>query len=77
MREALVSNIDNNLSKISEDEKMFIEKFKLTLDVLSFEKIILSIDESIRFLDRNANPKILFLDLSIKISDLFTSKVKT
>ena len=77
MREALVSNFDNNLSKISEAEKMFIEKFKLTLDVLSFEKIILSIDESIRFLDRNANPKILFLDLSIKISDLFTSKVKT
>ena len=77
MREALVSNIDHNLSKISEDEKSFIDKFKLTLDIPSFEEIILSMDESIRFLDRNANPKILFLDLSIKISDLFTSKVKT
>lgn len=77
MREALVSNIDEKLSRISEDEKKFIEKFKMTLDISSFEKIVLSVDESIRFLDRNANPKILFLDLSIKISDLFSSRVKT
>ena len=49
----------------------------MTLDISSFEKIVLSVDESIRFLDRNANPKILFLDLSIKISDLFSSRVKT
>ena len=77
MREALVSNIDQKLSRISDEEKKFIEKFKMTLDISSFEKIILSVDESIRFLDRNANPKILFLDLSIKISDLFSSRVKT
>ena len=75
MREALVSNIDSSLPRISEIELQFISKFKNTLEMKSLEKLILLIDENIRFLDRNANPKILFLDLSIKISNLF-QKVK-
>ena len=75
MREALVSGIDESLSKISDGEMSFISKFRTTLDPDDFEEIIIFLDESIRFLDRNANPKILFLDLSIKISNLF-KKVK-
>ena len=75
MREALVSGIDESLSKISDGEMSFISKFRTTLDSDDFEDIIIFLDESIRFLDRNANPKILFLDLSIKISNLF-KKVK-
>jgi len=75
MREALVSGIDETLSKISDGEMSFISKFRTTLDSDDFEEIIIFLDESIRFLDRNANPKILFLDLSIKISNLF-KKVK-
>ena len=75
MREALVSGIDESLSKISDGEMSFISKFRTTLDSDDFENIIIFLDESIRFLDRNANPKILFLDLSIKISNLF-KKVK-
>ena len=76
MREALVSKIDESLSRISESEMSFVSKFRTTLDSNEFESIITSLDENIRFLDRNANPKILFLDLSIKISDLFR-KVKS
>ena len=75
MREALVSGIDESLSKISDGEMSFISKFRTTLDSDDFEEIIIFLDDSIRFLDRNANPKILFLDLSIKISNLF-KKVK-
>ena len=71
MREALVSSIDESLSRISDSEMAFISKFRNTLNSQDFENIIIAIDENIRFLDRNANPKILFLDLSIKISDLF------
>ena len=71
MREAMVSSIDPSLSRISKNESSFIDKFKMTLESKSLEKIILLIDENIRFLDRNANAKILFLDLSIKISNLF------
>jgi DNA polymerase-3 subunit delta' len=76
MREALVSRIDESLSRISESEMLFISKFRNTLNSNQFEAIIIYMDENIRFLDRNANPKILFLDLSIKISDLF-KKVKS
>lgn len=76
MREALVSKIDESLSRISESEMSFVSKFRTTLDSNELEYIITSLDENIRFLDRNANPKILFLDLSIKISDLFR-KVKS
>jgi DNA polymerase-3 subunit delta' len=76
MREALVSKIDESLSRISESETSFVSKFRTTLNSSEFESIIIYIDENIRFLDRNANPKILFLDLSIKISDLF-KKVKS
>ena len=71
MREAMVSIIDPSLSRVSENESSFINKFKMTLEQKSLEKIIMLIDENIRFLDRNANAKILFLDLSIKISNLF------
>ena len=56
MREALVSNIDSSLPRISEIELQFISKFKNTLEMKSLEKLILLIDENIRFLDRNANP---------------------
>lgn len=76
MREALVSKIDESLSRISESEMSFVSKFRATLDSNELESIITLLDENIRFLDRNANPKILFLDLSIKISDLFR-KVKS
>ena len=75
LREALVSKIDLSLVKISEEEKKFITNFKQTLDLESLEDMVLLLDKSIRYLDRNANPKILFLDLSIKISNFF-QKVK-
>ena len=76
MREALVSSIDESLSRISDDEMSFISKFRNTLNQKDFEDIIILLDENIRYLDRNANPKILFLDLSIKVSNLF-KKVKS
>jgi DNA polymerase-3 subunit delta' len=71
MREALISKIDSNLLKIIDSERSFIFKFQKTLDSDSLERIIMEIDNAIRDLDRNANPKILFLDLSLEISNLF------
>ena len=44
MREALVSNIDESLSKVSEIEKSFISKFRTTLKSQDFENIIIFID---------------------------------
>ena len=60
MIEALVSKIDESLSRISESETSFVSKFRTTLNSSEFESIIIYIDENIRFLDRNANPKFYF-----------------
>ena len=46
MREALVSSIDESLSKISDEEMSFISNFRKTLKQKEFEKIIIIIDEN-------------------------------
>ena len=70
-RESFIQNINSDLSKIVDDELEFIQKFSKSLDQNISEKIILEINESIRFLDRNANPKIIFLDLSLELVNMF------
>ena len=70
-RESFIQNINSDLSKIVDDELEFIEKFSNSLNQNILEKIILEINESIRFLDRNANPKIIFLDLSLELVNMF------
>tara|TARA_S200000501_G_scaffold374362_1_gene423753 strand:+ start:185 stop:1312 length:1128 start_codon:yes stop_codon:yes gene_type:complete len=76
MRESLVSKIETSLVKVSTEEEKFINNFKKTLDKDSLADIILLFDNSISNLDGNANPKILFLNLSIKLSNFFQT-VKT
>ena len=76
MRESLVSKIETSLVKVSTEEQKFINNFKKTLDKDSLADIILLFDKSISNLDGNANPKILFLNLSIKLSNFFQT-VKT
>ena len=76
MREALVSKIETSLVKVSAEEEKFINNFKKTLDKDSLADIILLFDKSISNLDGNANPKILFLNLSIKLSNFFQT-IKT
>ena len=70
-RESFIQNINSDLSKIVDDELEFIQKFSKSLNQNISEKIILEINESIRFLDRNANPKIIFLDLSLELVNMF------
>jgi len=70
-RESFIQNINSDLSKIVDDELEFIEQFSKSFNQNISEKIILEINESIRFLDRNANPKIIFLDLSLELVNMF------
>ena len=71
IRESFIQNINSSLSKVVNAELEFIERFSKTLNHEAIEKIILEINEAIRYLDRNANPKIIFLDLSIEIANVF------
>ena len=59
------------MSRIVDEESEFIKNFSQSLNEEKTEKIILELNDSIRFLERNVNPKIIFLDLSIEIANAF------
>ena len=71
IRESFVIKINSSLSRIVDEESEFIKNFSQSLNEEKTEKIILELNDSIRFLERNANPKIIFLDLSIEIANAF------
>ncbi len=71
IRESFVIKINSSLSRIVDEESEFIKNFSQSLNEEKTEKIILELNDSIRFLERNANPKIIFLDLSIEIANTF------
>ena len=53
------------------NELEFIKNFTKILDVASLEVITLRLNEAFYHLERNANSKILFLDLSLQIMETF------
>ena len=71
IRESFVIKINSSLSRIVDEESEFIKNFSQSLNEEKTEKIILELNDSIRFLERNANHKIIFLDLSIEIANAF------
>ena len=77
IRESFVIKINSSLSRIVDEESEFIKNFSKSLNEEKIEQIILQLNDSIRFLERNANPKIIFLDLSIEISNVFNEMKQT
>lgn len=72
MREALIilSN-EPSLSRLMGEEMEFIRNFTKVLEIKSLEAITLQLNEAYYHLERNANSKILFLDLSLRIIEIF------
>ncbi len=69
LREALIWNYgDPNLVKLTDEEKEFIANFAKIIQPNKVERISHWINESYYQLERNVNPKMVFLDLSISIS---------
>ena len=71
IRESFVVKINSSLSRIVDEESEFIKNFSKSLNEEKTEKVTLELNDAIRFLERNANPKIIFLDLSIEIVNVF------
>ena len=72
MREALIILAkEPSLSRLMGDELEFITNFTKVLEIKSLEAITLRLNEAFYHLERNANSKILFLDLSLQIIEIF------
>ena len=73
LRESLVWNLgQNQLTRVMGEELDFVKKFSAIIDPQTIEKLARLISETSYHLERNANVKILFLDLSLRVSEIFT-----
>lgn len=75
MRETLLTGVDaTNISRLPAQEKGFIDKFASVFVPGKIAKISPQFDEAQYHIERNANPKILFLDLSLSIAQIARAK---
>lgn len=71
MRESLISTVAvPEISRIPDQEKGFIDKFASVFTPEKIMKVTPQLDEAQYHIERNANPKILFLDLSLTIAQI-------
>ena len=66
----LISNGEMIMVKLEGEELEFATKFAPFFHAQNMHNIVDAFNDSIYHIERNANPKILFIDLSLKISEL-------
>ncbi len=70
-RDCLMYNYGNrDLVRLNGSERSFLEKFAPFVNQNNYEKLIEEFNSNYYYIERNANPKILFLDLIIKCNAL-------
>jgi len=75
-RESLIRNYaDDSLNRVSSSENQFLEKFAPYIHGANCIDIISLFNDAIYHVERNANPKILFLDVSLKLTKLLRVKL--
>ncbi|MBC8488676.1 MAG: DNA polymerase III subunit delta [Bacteroidetes bacterium] len=71
IRESLLINLNTNeLVRLNNREADFIKKFHPYVNSKNVDLITQELNKSIYHIERNANPNVLFLDLSLKIGKL-------
>ena len=76
IRECLILNFKApELLSMNEKENKFVNNFSHFIDIKSGKKIAMLLDETVNAISRNANTKILFLDLSLQLFPLL-KKIK-
>lgn len=74
-RECLISNYaDPSLIRLQGAEQGFVNKFKPFINTANALQLIGEFEKAVNDIERNANPKILFLDLTVKVMKLLTLK---
>ncbi|MBV6646589.1 MAG: DNA polymerase III subunit delta [Cyclobacteriaceae bacterium] len=71
----IIGGGNDELAKTDGEEKEFLTKFSKALPLEKLERLYQWLNESTMQLERNANPRILHLNLSIKIVKLLAKKV--
>ena len=69
LRESLVESEVSELTRVDGHEQTFVKNFSKVLQVETISNIYELLNKSIYYLDRNASAKMVFLSLSIKISE--------
>ncbi len=74
-REALMYNFgEKKLLRMKSDERAFLEKFAPFINQRNYEALIEEFNNNYYYVERNANPKILFMDLLLKSNELINKK---
>lgn len=77
VRECMILNYaDKSLTKVTKKENEFLQKFSPYINANNCLQFTEELNKAYMHIERNANPKILFLDLSFKINDLLKLKVQ-
>ena len=71
MRESLmISYADTSLIKLGIEEEEFVKKFSPFIHANNVERFIEELNKAYFHMERNANTKILFMDLAFKFNEL-------
>lgn len=74
-RDCLMYNYGTrDLVRLSGQEKQFLEKFAPFITQTNYESLIEAFNSNYYYIERNANPKILFMDLFIQCSALISAQ---
>ena len=73
-RQCIMGNYNITIEGVNESERSFLEKFKPFINHQNISEINSLMNEAYYHLERNANPKILMLDVSIKLYKLLRNK---
>jgi len=73
-RQCIMGNYNMEIEGDSESEKNFLEKFKPFVNHQNISEINSIMNDAYYHMERNANPKILMLDISIKLYKLLRTK---
>lgn len=61
----------SDLVRAKDDDKVFVEKFSAVVTAQKVEDIVPLLNEAYFLLERNVNPKMIYLDLSFSITKIF------
>ncbi len=76
-RNGILLNLNqNNLVKLENEELSFMKKFSPFINTANIQEFNKELNEALYHIERNANPSILFLDLSLKVMRLLRRKAE-